>query len=322
MAGAPGHTAVHPTAGIGARLFAPVVDPIAHRIDAERHRPVFQRDAEFIGRRLAAVTRLVNLFSPEVRRAEHLPATGPALVVGNHSCLYFMPDAWLVALEIIRRRGVEQPAYGLVYDLLCAVPVAGPFLRRLGAIPAGGPQAEEALAQGAVVLDYPGGDREACRPWAERNHVDLGGHDGFVRLALRAGVPVVPVVAHGSHQAVLVVWRGDRLAGALGLGRLRIHVLPVVLGPPFGLTPVLAVPLPSAVTVEFLPALDWRDHGPAAAEDDAVVAACYAQVTDAMQAALDRLAAERPHPVRRGMANLVRRGPRRVAVPPLTPTGT
>ena len=48
-----------------------------------------------------------------------------------------------------------------------------------------------------LILVYLGGDREACRLWTERNTVDPGGHRGFVRLALRTGVPVVPVVTHG-----------------------------------------------------------------------------------------------------------------------------
>ncbi len=155
---------------------------------------------------------------------------------------------------------------------------------------------------------YPGGDMEACRPWRQRDQVDLAGHKGFVRLALRTGVPVVPVVAHGSHHAVVVVSRGERLATALGLNRLRINVFPILLGP-FGLTSILTppLPLPAAITVEFLPALDWSGHGPEAANDSDVVHGCYAEITGIMQSALDRLRAEHPHPVMRGVGKLIRR---------------
>jgi 1-acyl-sn-glycerol-3-phosphate acyltransferase len=298
-------------------LLAPVIEPLLHRIDHERSENLLRRDPAFIRRQLSAVTRLVNLFSPEVRGVQNLPATGPSLVVGNHSCLFYMPDAWLVALEIIRRRGLEQPAYALAYDLLFGMPMVGPFLRRIGAIPADGHQAELALEQGALVLVYPGGDREACRPWTERSRIELGGHHGFVRLALRTGVPVVPVVTHGSHDAVVVVSRGDRLARALGLNRLRINVFPFLIGPPFGVTSVLAppLPMPTAITVEFLPALDWSGYGSEMADDDAVVACCYEEITTTMQSALDRLHGELTHPVMRGWSNLVRRGPRRIEVP-------
>ncbi len=193
-------------------ILAPLVDVISQRIEHERSEPSFRRDPAFIERQLGTVSRLTRYFSPEVLGLENLPATGPVLVVGNHSCLFYMPDAWVVALSIIRRRGTEQPAYALAYDLLFGVPGVGPFLRRIGAVPAGGPEAEEALHQGAAVVVYPGGDWEACRPWSERDRVDLAGHKGFVRLALRTGVPVVPVVTHGSHHAVVVVARGTRLA--------------------------------------------------------------------------------------------------------------
>lgn len=295
-------------------LLAPVVDLLSGRIDEARAGAAFRRDPAFIRRQLPAVTRLVNLFSPEVRGAEHLPRDGPVLVVGNHSCLFFMPDVWVVGLELVRRRGLGPPAYALGYDLLFGLPVVGPFLRRIGVLPAAGGDAELALAEGAAVLVYPGGDHEACRPWTERNTVDLGGHRGFVRLALRAGVPVVPVVAHGSHDAVVVVARGERLSHLLGIDKLRINVFPIVLGP-MGLAPIVTLPMPSAITVEFLPALDWRGYGPARAADEDTVTHCYDEIVATMQAALDRLQAEEPHPVLRGWSNLLRRGPRHVEVP-------
>lgn len=273
------------------------------------------RDPAFIRRWLPAVTGFVNLFSPEVRGTENLPATGPVLVIGNHSGLYYMPDAWLVGLEIVRRRGIDQPAYALAYDLLFSLPKVGPFLRRIGAIPANGAAARAALEQRAAVVVYPGGDREACRPWTARNRIDFGGRTGFVRLALQAGVPVVPVVAHGAHDTVIVLWRGERLARVLGLRRLRIDVLPLLLGPPLGLTPILTPPMPAAITVEFLPPMGWHHLGPDAATDDAVVDRCYREISATMQTALDRLHRELAPPLAAGLANLLRGRPRRVSVP-------
>ena len=286
-----------------------MIGGLSGRVDHVRDQPLFQRDPEFLRRQLSAVTRYVNYFSPEVRGQEYLPASGPALVVGNHSALFYMPDAWVVGLEIIRRRGLDPPAYALGYDLLFGIPVIGPFLRHIGAIPAGGQAAEQGLAQGGLVLVYPGGDREASRPWTQRDKIDLGDHHGFIRLALEAGVPVVPVVAHGSHDAIVVVSRGDRLAKTLGLPRLRIKVFPILLSP-YGLTTILTppLPMPSAITVEFLPPLDWSTYGSAAADDGAIVEACYEEITSAMQTTLDRLHTQDPHPVIRGWCNLLRPG--------------
>ena len=271
--------------------------------------PLEARDPDFIRGHLPALARYTSYFTPEVRGLDRLPAAGPVLVVGNHSCLFYMPEAWTCGQAVLSRRGVDAPAYALGYDLLFAVPGVGPFLRRLGGIPASNGLACAARARRACVLVYPGGDLEACRPWAQRNKIDFAGRKGFVRLALRCGVPVVPVVAHGGHHAVVVLARGDRLARAAGLRNLRINVFPLLAGLPFGVTSVLAppLPMPAHLTLEFLPALDWTGYGRGAADDESIVSACYEDITGRLQAALDRLSAERPYPLLQGSSRLVAR---------------
>ena len=271
--------------------------------------PLEARDPDFIRGHLPALARYTSYFTPEVRGLDRLPAAGPVLVVGNHSCLFYMPEAWTCGQAVLSRRGVDAPAYALGYDLLFAIPGVGPFLRRLGVIPASNDLASAALARGACVLVYPGGDLEACRPWAQRNKIDFAGRKGFVRLALRCGVPVVPVVAHGGHHAVVVLARGDRLARAAGLRNLRINVFPLLAGLPFGVTSVLAppLPMPAHLTLEFLPALDWTGYGRGAADDERIVSACYQDITGRLQAALDRLSAECPYPLLQGSSRLVAR---------------
>ena len=264
------------------------------------------RDPAFIRRMQTTPRHLLEAwFPPEVHGIDNLPATGPVLVVANHSCLFWMPDAWIVGDAVARRRGVDAPTYGLAYDLLFAMPVIGPALRRVGGIPANPETAAEALRTGAAVIVFPGGDHDACRPWTDRDRVDFGDHRGFVRLALRCGVPVTPVVAHGAHHAAVVLARGEPLAHRLGLGALRVKVLPLVLGP-LGAAPVFTLPLPTKVTVSVLPTLDWSRLGPEGADDDRVVEACFTEITTRMQEAMSRLAVEHPHPVAEGTAQLVR----------------
>ena len=231
-----------------------LLGPLARRIEAGLAQDPLGRDPEFIERRLGAVRAYTSYFSPEVRGVENLPVEGPVLVVGNHNCLFYMPDAWVTGLALIERRGVRGPLYVMTYDLLFAIPFVTSFLRRLGALPAAGHNAEQALAEGAAVVVFPGGDWESCRRWVDRNRIDFAGRSGFVRLALSTGVPIVPVVAHGSHDAVVIAARGERLARLMGLHLLRINVFPITVGPPLGLATVLTPtpPLPSQVTVEFL----------------------------------------------------------------------
>jgi 1-acyl-sn-glycerol-3-phosphate acyltransferase len=283
-----------------------LLESLWQRIDAGRGDSFVQRDPDFIRKMLPAIARYTSYFTPEVRGLGRLPAEGPALVVGNHSGFVYMPEAWVCGQAVLSRRGIGPPAHVLAYDLLFAVPGVRSFLRQLGAIPGNAGAAESALSRGACVLVYPGGDLEACRPRTQRNKIDFAGRTGFVRLALRSGVPVIPVVAHGAHHAVTVLARGDRLARAIGLDRVRVKVLPLLAGPPFGVNSALTppLPMPAHLTLEFLPALDWTAYGPGAAGDRELVSACYSQITGQMQAALDRLSAEQPHPLLTGCVRL------------------
>ena len=74
--------------------------------------------------------------------------------------------------------------------------------------------AQQALDAGAALLVYPGGDYEVHRPIWERNKVDFDGRKGFIRLALEADVPIVPVVSIGGQETALFLSRGERLARA------------------------------------------------------------------------------------------------------------
>jgi hypothetical protein len=108
-------------------------------------------------------------------------------------------------------------------------------------------------------------------------------------------------VSVGAHETLVVVTRGARAARVLHLDRLfRIKVMPLVLGPPFGLVPggIPTWPLPAKITVELCDPLDWpARYGPDAAEDDNVVRACYDEITTIMQDVLTRLAGERRFPI-------------------------
>jgi 1-acyl-sn-glycerol-3-phosphate acyltransferase len=284
------------------------LDVLRRRVGRQLDAEVFQRDPDYICEHLPTVQRLLTTyFAAEVRGVEKLPDEGPFLLVSNHSGGLLMPDLWALGARLLARFGTERPVYGLTFDFAFAIPGFGPALRKFGAVPACPEHAEQALSLDAGVLVYPGGDWEVYRPWTERNRIEFHDHVGFVRLALRRQVPVFPVVSHGSHESLIVLSRGDRLARLLGLDRLRVNVFPIMLGIPFGIGPVLvpSVPLPAKVLVEVLEPLDWGHLGRDAADDTDVVRACYDEITTRMQQALDRLVRELPHPVWRRLLGAV-----------------
>jgi 1-acyl-sn-glycerol-3-phosphate acyltransferase len=255
------------------------------------------RDPDYIREKLPLVWLLTTVwFRGEVRNMGNVPDSGPVLLVGNHSGGNVTPDTLLFSLAFSTYFGVERPFYQLAHNLVLASPI-GPVLRRFGTVPASHENAKQALASGAALLVYPGGDWEVHRPVWKRNRIDFAGRKGFIRLALDAGVPVVPVVAIGGQETALFLSHGGRLARFLRVDRrLRLKVIPISLALPWGLNvgDLLGhVPLPAKITVEVLPPIDLaQEFGP-----DPDVDEIYDHVTRMMQDALDALAAERRHPV-------------------------
>jgi 1-acyl-sn-glycerol-3-phosphate acyltransferase len=279
-------------------VLAPLVQALGSLVQAGVREQPFQRDPAFIEQVRPLVRGVNRYFDTEFRGWEHVPRT-PCLIVGNHSGGAGSNDFAFLLYKWIEERGSDAPLYSLTYDLLFGAPLIGPALRRLGCIPANHVNARRALAMGASVAVFPGGDYEVFRPWQERNRIDFGGHTGFIRLAIAARVPVVPMTIHGAHQSTLVLTRGHDLAHAVGIDRLHVNVFPVVWSIPFGPVPafVPSVQLPSTVTVQFGPPLDWSRYPRSRADDPAVLRACYAEITARMQRTMSRLAHQHPHPI-------------------------
>jgi 1-acyl-sn-glycerol-3-phosphate acyltransferase len=294
------------------RAMTPLVQALGSLVRQGVRQQPFKRDPAFIDQVSPLLKAINRYFDTEFRGWEHVPNT-PCLIVGNHSGGAESNDFAFLLYKFVEERGSAAPLYSLTYDLLFGAPLIGPALRRLGCIPASHANARRALAMGAPVAVFPGGDYEAFRPWRERNRIDFGGHTGFITLAISARMPVVPMTIHGAHQSTLVLTRGHDLAQAAGIDRLHVKVFPVVWSIPFGLAPafVPSLPLPSKVTVQFGPPLDWSRYPRAQARDPAVLHACYAEITGLMQRTLSSLARRHPHPVLERLRHLEGGGGRR-----------
>jgi 1-acyl-sn-glycerol-3-phosphate acyltransferase len=251
------------------------------------------RDPELVDLLLDFVDWMArHYFRLRVEGAENLPANGPVLLVGNHNGGLVPMDSLFTALALRRRHGVERALYALVHDFMFEDPILRRYCAGLGMLRAHEDSARHAFARGHCVLVYPGSDLETFRPFHERGRIVLGGRHGFVRLALREGVPIVPVVSSGTHEQFVVLARGAWLARLLRMHAwARTDVLPLVLALPWGLTSgfVPYLPLPAQTTLAFAPALRWPGLGPDAADDPEQVERCYQEVQTVMQGTLDRL---------------------------------
>jgi 1-acyl-sn-glycerol-3-phosphate acyltransferase len=230
----------------------------------------------------------------EVRGLENIPPGG-VLAVGNHSGGLFAMDVPVFATGFYEHFGFERPVYTLSFDLMFTGPTADLF-RKTGFIPANHDNADEALRSGGVVIVFPGGDYDVYRPTTARNKIDFGGRTGYVRAALNAGVPIVPVVGIGGQESQLYLSRGTELAKLLRLDKLlRAKILPLSFGFPFGLSAVLPVniPLPTKIVQQVLEPIDVAEQF----GEDPDIDEVDAHVRHVMQRALDELAQERRFPV-------------------------
>jgi len=256
-----------------------------------------ERDPDFIRERLPLMWLMASLwYRGEVRGLGNIPDDGPVLLVGNHSGGNMTPDTVVFTLAFNTYFGVERPFFQLAHNLVLSMPGLG-SLRRFGTVAASPANARKALESGAALLVYPGGDYEVHRPSWQGDRVDFGGRKGFIRLALKQGVPIVPVVAIGGQETALFLSRGEGLARMFALDRLfRLKVLPISLALPWGLNVgdmFGHLPLPAKITVETLPPIDLRaEFGPDPDLDDV-----YDHLIRLMQDTLDALSAERRLPV-------------------------
>ena len=236
-----------------------------------------------------------HYFRLRIEGVEKVPE-GPVLLVGNHNGGLLPSEGFFTALAIHDRFGPERSVYALVHDFMFEDPLLRRYAGRLGMLRAGHESAHHAFEHGACLLVYPGSDMETFRPFRDRNKIVLAGRKGFLKLAIREGVPIVPVVTAGTHEQFVVLTRGDKLARLLRMHLWgRTEVLPLVLSIPWGLSVgfVPYIPLPAQTTIAFGAPLRWPELRPDQADDPAVLERCYREVERTMQSMLDDLSRDR-----------------------------
>jgi 1-acyl-sn-glycerol-3-phosphate acyltransferase len=158
-----------------------------------------------------ALPPLRSWFRLSHEHLERIPRDGPAIVACNHIS-YLDP---LTNGEAVVRAG-RRPRF-LAKEELFRIPVVGRALAGAGQIPVSRgtrdrsslDRAAAALDRGEVIVVYPEGtvtQREDGLP--------MEGKTGVVRLALRTGAPIIPMVSWGSR----AVWQKTG-RGSLKFGR-------------------------------------------------------------------------------------------------------
>jgi 1-acyl-sn-glycerol-3-phosphate acyltransferase len=237
-------------------------------------------------------------FRMEMEGWERLPEP-PALLIGIHSGAPFVWDAWTVGIQWWRHFGDERTLHGTAHDALMAAPLIGGYFRRMGVLPAAPDSISGALAAGHDVALWPGGEIDSLRPWTKRDEAILAGRKGFVRMAIKAGVPIVPISTVGGPDSMPVLTSGRRLAKMTGIDRLaRIKRFPLAVSAPWGIAPAILpeIPLPTKIRTAFQESITLSKD-PAKASDERYVTRKYNEVQASIQHGMDELARRRRLPL-------------------------
>ena len=228
----------------------------------------------------------------------HIPTHQKILLVGSHNGGLAAPDMVMMMYDWFRRFGTSRPVYGLMHSHVWQVyqPLSK-LAAQIGAIMAHPQMAIAALQAGATVLVYPGGPQDVFRPHRQRDKICFAGRQGFIKLALREAVPIIPAISYGAHDTLIIL--GDFYQQAKQLHEwgmpwlfdLDPQVFPIYLGLPWGLSigPLPNFPLPVQIHTRVCAPIIFERYGREAARDRAYVDACYHQFYTQMQQELDRL---------------------------------
>jgi 1-acyl-sn-glycerol-3-phosphate acyltransferase len=212
---------------------------------------------------------------------EHVPTEGGALVVGNHSgTLPF--DAAMTKLALLDDHPAHRHLRLLAADFALRMPVVGALARKTGNTLAHNDDALRLLRDGELVGVWPEGFKGIGKPYRDRYKLQRFGRGGFVEVALRAQVPIVPVAIIGAEETYPIVANIGPLARLLGAPYFPITWQFPLLGP-LGL-----VPLPSQWVIDFGEPIDTTVYGEEAADDPMLVFELGDRVRDTIQQMLYR----------------------------------
>jgi len=241
-----------------------------------------------------------HYFRTEISGWENLPSSGRMLLVGNHNGGFASPDMFIFFTSWHDRFGQTRPLYAIAHSgVIEDIPLAASFLTTAGAVKGTRENALQVLKHdNASLMVYPGGGVDLFRPFSDRYKIELAGHMGFIRLALEAQVPIVPVVSCGAHESTIILSSNRGLMKKLGLNRRGVPVWPLMLGIPWGpvLFPAPSLPLPTRVQIHIEQPISLEVYSPQDAEDEGVVRKIYNQVRWRMQARMTELAGKRRYP--------------------------
>jgi 1-acyl-sn-glycerol-3-phosphate acyltransferase len=227
-------------------------------------------------------------FRVEQEGVENVPSDGGALLVSNHSGA-LPPDAPMIMQAIRNEHPHPRPLYMLGEHWFKGYPGVGMLTNKLGLVAAHPANAERLLRdEGRLAIVFPEGAKASRKLYWQRYRLRRFGRGGFIKTALRAQVPIVPIAVIGAEEAMPIFAHVPLLERLTGLIYFPInHAFPQF-GPLAGL-----MFLPAKFKIRFLEPVSFGDYGPEDADDLELVQSLAEEVRMRIQSEVDRLLASR-----------------------------
>jgi len=227
-------------------------------------------------------------FRVEAEGVENVPTDGGALLVGNHSGA-LPPDGPMIMQAIRNETAGSRPLYMLGEHWFKGFPMVSALVNKIGVIPAHPANAQRLLAdEGRLALVFPEGMKGSSKVLWQRYRLRRFGRGGFVRTALRAQVPIVPVALVGGEEAMPIFAHLRTLERLTGLIYAPLnHAFPH-----FGPLAALMY-MPAKFKIRFLEPIDIPALPEDTLEDAAAVQTIAEDIRARIQLSLDELLSER-----------------------------
>jgi 1-acyl-sn-glycerol-3-phosphate acyltransferase len=171
-------------------------------------------------------------FRVEWEGLDKIPLTGGALLVANHAGA--IPSDAPAIMHGIEKE-LHRPVYGMADYFFRKVPVVGTLWSRAGGVAAHPDNAYRLLHdQGQLSLVFPEGTKGPSKTYADRYRLRRFGRGGFVEIAMRSGVPVIPIAVVGAEESMPILFRMNGLAKALKLPYFPVTANDLAFGPLLG----------------------------------------------------------------------------------------
>lgn len=182
-------------------------------------------------------------FRAEWDGLEKIPREGGALLVSNHAGA--IPSDAPVIMHGIEKE-LNRPVYGLADQFFKKTPFVGTMWARAGGVVAHPDNAYRILRERKeLALVFPEGTKGTGKTFNERYRLRRFGRGGFVEIAMRAGVPIIPIAVIGSEEAMPILFKIPSLAKIAGL-----PYFPVTANMAMG--PLAALPFPAKFRLRVL----------------------------------------------------------------------